>query len=110
MVADTGNQIGAVELMQEMVRFFGLRRTSELLGYVVIWTAIGEPNPELARQEELGHRASHYRALADFGRLGAKLRAEGRLPPSKPESDRRRDVAEVVELIRASGAAFGGGA
>lgn len=97
--------IGAAELMKEMVQIFGLRRTSELLGYAVIWTAIGEPDPELAVREQLGHRTSHYRALADLKRLAEKLRAEGKLPPREVE-DSRQDARELMALV----ATVGGGA
>lgn len=98
-------ELGDVELIRELVRFFGGRRGAALLGYCMVAAAFGATT----RKEMLGvgalSVATRYRVLADIRRFHDHLRAKGYLAGGAPETEAEEDAALDALIGRLGSAA-----
>lgn len=63
------------EFVGEMIRFFGWRRTAELLGCCVLWTISGKDPEEVKRAPA---RTTAWRVRRDLQKFRLEMIAEGK--------------------------------
>ena len=85
-----------VEFFKEMVSIFGVRRTTDLIGWAVLWGAMGIDDVSQMRKkmfaEGMSDRAG-YRAAADFRKFGDHM-----MTTYQRKLEMKEIIAEIATL------------
>jgi hypothetical protein len=96
--------IGDVELLREMVAFFGPKRFTGLLGWAVLASLLSFPSTAKEFRRELQERGlsktSMYRALADVRDFGIYLEQRAGWVAPGPSANSREQVAWSMLLLK----------